>query len=77
MQLFASNNKDAVEKAWSKIQSQQKALLSGLPYEIETASIAGKGKFYRLKVGSFASRESAAELCGKLKARKQDCMPVK
>lgn len=77
VQLFASNNKDAVEKAWLKIQSQQKALLSGLPYEIETASIAGKGKFYRLKVGSFASRESAAELCGKLKARKQDCMPVK
>lgn len=77
VQLFASNNKDAVEKAWLKIQSQQKVLLSGLPYEIETASIAGKGKFYRLKVGSFASRESAAELCGKLKARKQDCMPVK
>lgn len=77
VQLFASNNKTAVEKAWSKIQSQQKALLSGLPYEIETASIAGKGKFYRLKVGSFTSRESAADLCGKLKARKQDCMPVK
>ena len=77
VQLFASNNKTAVEKAWSKIQSQQKALLSGLPYEIETATIAGKGKFYRLKVGSFPSRESAADLCGKLKARKQDCMPVK
>ncbi len=77
VQLFASNNKAAVEKAWLKIQQQQKAMLSGLPHEIETATIAGKGQFYRLKVGSFASREAAAELCGKLKAHKQDCMPVK
>lgn len=77
VQLFASNNKSAVEKAWQKIQSAQKSLLSGLPHEIETASIAGKGKFYRLKVGSFATRDLAADLCTKLKAHKQDCMPVK
>lgn len=77
IQLFASNNKAAVEKAWNKIQAAQKNFLSGLSHEIEAASISGKGKFYRLKVGAFATREAAAGLCAKLKARKQDCMPVK
>lgn len=77
IQLFASNNKAAVEKAWQKIQSQQKSLLNGLPHEIESATIPGKGQFYRLKVGRFTTREAAGELCGKLKERKQDCVPAK
>ncbi len=76
-QLFSSNNKAAVEKAWAKIQTKHKSLLSDMSYEIESAEIKGKGTFYRLKVGQFPTREMAATLCGKLKAQKQDCVPAK
>lgn len=76
-QLFASNNKPAVEKAWKRILNTHKSLLSDMSYEIESAEIKGKGIFYRLKVGQFASRDMAAALCAKLKAKKQDCVPTK
>lgn len=77
VQLFSSNNKTAVETAWKRILSKHKALLSDMSYKIESAKIAGKGTFYRLKVGQFASRDMAAALCDKLKAQKQDCVPAK
>ncbi len=75
-QLFSSNNKPAVEKAWKRIQNKHKSLLSNMSYEIETAKVKGKD-WYRLKVGQFATRDMAATLCGKLKAQKQDCVPAK
>lgn len=77
VQLFSSNNKSAVETAWKRILSKHKALLSDMSYKIESAKITGKGTFYRLKVGQFASRDMAAALCDKLKAQKQDCVPAK
>ncbi len=76
-QLFSSNNKSAVENAWERIQTKHKSLLSNMSYEIESAEIKGKGTWYRLKVGQFATRDMAATLCGKLKAQKQDCVPAK
>ncbi|MBR4931514.1 MAG: SPOR domain-containing protein [Alphaproteobacteria bacterium] len=77
VQLFSSNNKSAVETAWKRILFKHKALLSDMSYKIESAKITGKGTFYRLKVGQFASRDMAAALCDKLKAQKQDCVPAK
>lgn len=77
VQLFASNKKDAVEKAWQTILKKHKNLLSDMSYEIEAGEVKGKGTFYRLKVGQFASRDMASGLCAKLKAKKQDCVPSK
>ena len=77
VQLMSSSNKATVQKAWPTLQEKHKALLSGMSYVITEAQIAGKGTFYRLRVGKFASRDQAAALCAKLKARKQDCVPAK
>lgn len=76
-QLMSSSNKQTVEKAWPKILAKHKALLSDMSYKIVKADIVGKGTFYRLQVGSFASRDKANALCKKLKAAKQDCIPAK
>ncbi len=76
-QLMSSNNKASVEKAWPTILAKNKALLSNMSYEIKAADIPGKGTFYRLRVGQFKTRDMAAGLCKKLKARKQDCVPAK
>lgn len=77
VQLMSSSNKETVEKAWPKILKKNKALLSNMSYEIKSVDIEGRGTFYRLRVGSFKSRDMAVGLCQKLKANKQDCVPSK
>lgn len=77
VQLMSSSNKQTVEKAWSQILAKHKALLSNMTHKIMPAQIPGKGTFYRLRVGSFKTRDMANALCKKLKAQKQDCIPVK
>ncbi len=77
VQLFSSSDKAKVEATWKTISVKHKQLLSNMPMDIEKAEISGKGTFYRLKVGEFPSKERAANLCSKLKKKKQDCFPVK
>lgn len=77
VQLMSSTNKATVQSAWPTLQKKHSALLSGLSHTIVEANIPGKGTYYRLRVGKFASREQAANLCTKLKQRKQDCVPAK
>lgn len=77
VQLFASNNKEAVEKAWRRIEKQHNKLLSNMSYLIKRVDIKGKGAFYRLQVGQFPTREMADGMCAKLKAKRQDCIPTK
>ena len=76
-QLLSSADKKKVETSWKEISKQQAALLSDMPYQIVSATIAGKGTFWRLQVGEFATKEMAINLCAKLKKKKQDCIPVK
>lgn len=77
VQLFASNNKPAVEKAWKVMKTKHVNLLSNMSYLIKKVEIPRKGNFYRLQVGQFPTREMAEGMCSKLKAKKQDCIPVK
>jgi hypothetical protein len=77
VQLFASNSKPAVEKAWKRIQVKHAKLLSNMSYLIKKVEIPRKGDFFRLQVGQFPSREMAEGLCTKLRVQKQDCLPVK
>ena len=76
-QLLSSSNKSKVESAWKDISKKHKALLSDMPYQIASVKISGKGTFYRLQVGSFATKEQVVNLCAKLKKKKLDCIPVK
>lgn len=76
-QLFSSTDKAKVEKTWQTISAKHKGLLSDMPMNIVRAEIAGKGTFYRLQVGDFSTKERASNLCAKLKAKKQDCIPAK
>ena len=76
VQLVSSSKKTSAEKAWTDISKKHKALLSDMSHDVVSATIPGKGTFYRLQVGQFATRDMAVSLCSKLKARKQECVPV-
>lgn len=77
VQLLSTSKKQTAEKAWPAILKKHKALLSDMSHDVVSAQIPGKGTFYRLWIGHFGSRDRAAALCAKLKARKQECVPVK
>ena len=77
VQLMSSTNKATVQSAWPTLQKKHSALLSGLSHSIVEAKIPGKGTYYRLRVGKFATRDQAAALCTKLKSKNQDCVPAK
>jgi hypothetical protein len=76
-QLISTAKKSTAEKLWQDVSKKHKALLSDMSHSVVSAEIAGKGTFYRLQVGYFATREMANALCEKLKAKKQECVPVK
>ncbi|MBQ4472223.1 MAG: SPOR domain-containing protein [Alphaproteobacteria bacterium] len=76
-QLLSSASKAKVESSWKQIAKKQAALLSDMPYQIVSATIPGKGTFWRLQVGEFSTKEQVVNLCEKLKKKKQECIPVK
>ncbi len=55
------------------VQSSYEAILIGLGFDIQEAAVAGKGTFYRVRIGPFDTRPQAVDLCETLKARGQDC----
>ncbi len=75
IQLVASSNKAAVEKVWSDASSKYAGVLKGLPHEIQNVDLGSKGTMYRLRAGSFASKEDAQKVCNALKAKgMNDCI---
>ncbi|MEQ1863996.1 MAG: SPOR domain-containing protein [Micropepsaceae bacterium] len=60
--------------AWSKIKSKNQGLLGGFSPSIQPKEIEGKGTWYRLRVGGFADKASAADVCQQLTASGQACI---
>lgn len=74
IQLIASKNKAAVEKAWADL-SNRYALLKSYNYEIQTSDLGAQGIFYRLRAGAFADKNAAAAACATLKKQGlNDCI---
>jgi cell division septation protein DedD len=68
MQLVASKNKAAVEQTWTTLSGKY-ADLAKYSHEVQTSDLGAQGIFYRLRAGSFATREDAAKACAALKAK--------
>lgn len=68
IQLIASKNKDAVEKAWTTLSTKYSGL-KAYTHEVQSSDLGSQGMFYRLRAGSFASKEEAVQACAKLKAQ--------
>lgn len=73
IQIMASSNKQAVEKAWSTLSGKH-TFLKDQPHEVEEVKTNAGAKVYRLKAGSFATRNEADQLCQKLKTAGGNCL---
>lgn len=76
VQLMSSNSKTAIEKSWANL-SKKYNVLAKQPYEVESADLGAKGTFYRLKAGSFKSKNEADSLCQDIKAMGGTCIVKK
>ena len=69
VQMMASTNKEAVEKAYRTLEAKY-PVIKGLPYVVES----GKDSMYRLKVGAFEMKKDAENLCAEVKKAGGSCM---
>jgi hypothetical protein len=63
-------------RAWHELQSQYPDLFSGLGARVSAIDFGdGRGTFYRIKAGPLPSKDSATELCRKVRQRGLYCAP--
>ena len=74
IQLIASKNKDAIEKTWSNLSAKY-SLLKSYSHEVQSDNLGAQGTIYKLRAGSFATKEQAQAACATLKAKGlNDCI---
>ena len=75
VQIAATSTEAAATNEWTKMLKAYPDLLTGGEKSIQQADVNGK-TFYRLRVGSFASKADAATFCAAFKARGGNCYPA-
>lgn len=73
LQLSSVKSEAAAAAEWQRLTAAHPGLLGDRPLALEKAEVQGT-TYYRVQTGPFPSREAAAEVCAKLKARNQDCL---
>jgi cell division protein FtsN len=76
LQIGAYKSEAEARAAWRAYESKH-PLVGGYEPDIRKADLAGKGTWYRLRIGSFANSAEAGTLCEKLKADGATCFPAK
>jgi len=71
VQLAALKSQAEANKTWSRMS--KKSLLKGKSHVINKVKVKG-ATYYRLRVGSYQTRSSAAAFCNKLKAANISCL---
>jgi len=77
LQIGAYKSQSDADTAWKTFQAKHAALLSGFGPDVRKTDLGDKGVWYRLRVGSFADKDTAAALCDRLKAEGAVCFPAK
>jgi cell division protein FtsN len=74
VQVSSQKSQADAMSAWQTFQRKFSAVVGGLKPSIKKAEVGGRGTFYRVRVGPWASSTEATALCVKLKAAGGDCV---
>jgi cell division protein FtsN len=77
LQIGAYKSEAEADTAWNSYRAKHAATLSGYSKSVKQVDLGEKGTWYRLRVGSFASKSAAQSLCSKLTAEGGACFPAK
>ncbi|MGC8536318.1 MAG: SPOR domain-containing protein [Rhizomicrobium sp.] len=76
LQIGAYKSQDQAEAAW-RIYAHRHAAAASLAHDILRVDLGAKGVWYRLHIGSYATRIDATRACNRLKADGAACFPAK
>jgi cell division septation protein DedD len=76
VQVGAMRSEEAAIEAWETGLARYPAFYRGATRVIQRADLGAKGVYFRVRVGSFESRDKAAEYCDALKAEGGNCIVV-
>ena len=74
VQIGAFRSEAEADGQWSGLERKLGTYLDGKSNDVERADLGGKGIFYRLRIGPFASADAAKTYCAGLKERGTDCL---
>ena len=72
VQIASQPTQESATAAMNKAKKQYGALFGSLPVNIQSAAIPGKGTYYRVRV-QVGSRDSAINLCNRMKSQNGSC----
>lgn len=73
-QIAALRSEDAANAEWAKVSRLAPDLFAAAQKDIQRADLGAKGIFYRLRAGSFASRDAADAFCDQVQASGSGCI---
>lgn len=75
--LASYRSRQQADRGWQQIKRAHGEILGNLEPEVSEVNLGkGKGTYFRLKAGPIANKKTAADICGKLKQRRQYCEPA-
>lgn len=74
LQLASLKDKSAAEAIKDKLIGKAPDVLKPLAVSVHSVDLPGKGTYYRVYAGSFATRDEASKECAKVKAKGLDCI---
>lgn len=77
IQLGALKEEAKATSEWNRAVKAAPTILGSLSHEVVRADLGSKGVYYRLRAGSYASREQAEGVCDSLKAKGLGCVVAK
>jgi cell division protein FtsN len=76
LQIGAYKSQAEAESAWHAFQSKH-PIVGGYQSDVKQADLGEKGTWYRLRIGPFPDKDTAVQLCTKLKADGASCLLAK
>ncbi len=75
VQIAAVKTEDVAKSTWARLQSAHGDVLNNLRMQAVRVDLGDKGVWYRVQAGPLDEKQ-AQSVCGTLKGRKADCVPV-
>jgi len=74
VQLAALKTEADANSAWKRLAAKYPDILGSLAPHLEKADLGTKGIYYRVQAGPFTDKNTARDICAKLKALGQQCL---
>ncbi|MBC8242132.1 MAG: SPOR domain-containing protein [Alphaproteobacteria bacterium] len=76
IQLVSLRTAKRADAAWRSLEKAHADILGNLAGHTARVNLGKRGIYYRVQAGFFANEALARAACGKLKAKRQDCIIV-